>query len=53
VHDPESGFDEAAAFAASEGVGRRDRRVIEREAAAPIPANAPDGRPGPGAHRRR
>lgn len=35
--DPSAGFDEAAAYVAREGVGRRDRRIIERERAAPLP----------------
>jgi hypothetical protein len=37
VLDPEADFDAAAAYAAREGVGRRDRRVIERENAKPLP----------------
>ena len=36
VLDPGAGFDEAAAYAAREGVGRRDRKVIEREKAKPL-----------------
>jgi hypothetical protein len=43
VFDPEAGFDDAAAYAAREGVGRRDRRVIADEAAKPL-----DRRPGSG-----
>ena len=40
VIDPEAGFDDAAAYAAREGVGRRDRKVIEQETARPL---RPDG----------
>ena len=40
VFDPEAGFDDAAAYAAREGVGRRDRKVIEQETARPL---RPDG----------
>jgi hypothetical protein len=49
VVDPGAGFAEAAAFAAQEGVGRRDRRTIEREAAKPLDRrrSAPAGRQGP------
>jgi len=36
VLDPDADFDAAAAHAAHEGVGRRDRRLIEREAARPL-----------------
>jgi hypothetical protein len=36
VFDPDADFDAAAAYAAREGVGRRDRRVIEREKAKPV-----------------
>jgi hypothetical protein len=36
VLDPEADFDAAADHAAREGVGRRDRRIIEREAARPL-----------------
>jgi len=36
VGDREASFDDAAAYALDEGVGRRDRRVIERERAAPL-----------------
>ena len=36
VVDPEAGFDAAAAHAAREGVGRRDRRLIEQETARPL-----------------
>jgi hypothetical protein len=36
VLEPQADFDAAAAAAAAEGVGRRDRRVIEREAAKPL-----------------
>jgi hypothetical protein len=36
VLDPEADWDAAAAFAAREGVGRRDRRVIESEKAKPL-----------------
>ncbi|HWT91365.1 MAG TPA: hypothetical protein VN238_00070 [Solirubrobacteraceae bacterium] len=39
--DPDAGFDEAAAFVAREGVGRRDRRAIEREAAEPLRPRPP------------
>lgn len=35
--DPDASFDDAAAFALREGVSRRDRKVIEGEAAAPLP----------------
>jgi hypothetical protein len=41
VVDPDAGFDDAAAFAAGEGVGRRDRRTIEREAAKPLDRRRP------------
>jgi hypothetical protein len=42
VFDPEAGFDAAAAHAAREGVGRRDRRVIEQETAKPLnPSTTP------------
>lgn len=34
--DPSADFDEAAQFVAREGVGRRDRKTIEREAAEPL-----------------
>jgi hypothetical protein len=36
VLDPDADFDAAADHAAREGVGRRDRRIIEREAAHPL-----------------
>jgi hypothetical protein len=36
VFDPSAGWDEAAEHAGREGVGRRDRRVIEAEAAKPL-----------------
>ena len=41
VIDPDAGFDAAAAFAAEEGVGRRDRKVIERERAEPLSPGGP------------
>ena len=41
--DPEADFADAAAFAAEEGVSRRDRKVIEGERAKPL------RRLGPGA----
>ncbi len=36
VADPEATFDDATAFMLREGVGRRDRKVIERETAEPL-----------------
>jgi hypothetical protein len=36
VFDPEADWDAAASYAAREGVGRRDRRVIESETAKPL-----------------
>jgi hypothetical protein len=36
VFDPDAGFDDAAEYAAREGVGRRDRKVIEQEKAKPL-----------------
>ena len=36
VFDPEADFDAAAAYAAGEGLKRRDRKVIEREKAEPL-----------------
>jgi hypothetical protein len=36
VLDPDADFDAAAAYAAREGVARRDRRVIEQEKAKPL-----------------
>ena len=36
VFDRDASWDDAAAYAAREGVGRRDRKVIEREAAKPL-----------------
>jgi hypothetical protein len=47
VLDREAGFDEAAAFAADEGVSRRDRKVIEGERAAPL--STADAQPEQGA----
>jgi hypothetical protein len=44
VFDPDADFEAAAAFALDEGVGRRDRKVIEREAARPLDRR--DERPG-------
>jgi hypothetical protein len=41
VFDPEAGFDEAAACAAREGVGQRDRKVIEQETARPLRPEGP------------
>jgi len=43
VFDPAADFDAASAYAAREGVGRRDRRVIEREAAKPLDPRRPPG----------
>jgi hypothetical protein len=39
--DPFASWDDAAAYAAREGVGRRDRRVIEAETAKPLEEGAP------------
>jgi hypothetical protein len=36
VLDPDADFDAAAAYAAREGVDRRNRRVIEQEKAKPL-----------------
>jgi hypothetical protein len=36
VFDPSTSWDDAAAYMAREGVGRRDRRVIESESARPL-----------------
>lgn len=36
VHDPDATFDDAARFALAEGLRRRDRKVIEGEAAEPL-----------------
>jgi hypothetical protein len=36
VLDPDADFDDAAAYAAREGVDRRRRRVIEQEKAKPL-----------------
>jgi hypothetical protein len=44
VFDREADFDAAAAYAASEGVGRRDRRVIEQEKATPLAERRAPGR---------
>jgi len=41
VLDPAAGFDAAAEYAAREGVGRRDRKIIESEKAQPL---SPGGR---------
>jgi hypothetical protein len=46
VFDPEAGFDAAAAHAAREGVGRRDRRVIEQETAKPLNPSTTPGSSG-------
>ncbi|MBD0282138.1 MAG: hypothetical protein ICV69_08105 [Thermoleophilaceae bacterium] len=50
VFDRAADFDAAAAYAAREGVGRRDRRVIEQEKARPLnprsrPGSPPSGSP--------
>src|SRR4051812_40339900 len=45
VLEPEADFDAAAEAAAREGVGRRDRRVIEQEAAKPLGPAAAAARP--------
>jgi hypothetical protein len=44
VFDRDADFDAAAEYAASEGVGRRDRRVIEREKAQPLAHGREPGR---------
>jgi hypothetical protein len=41
VFDPDAGWDEATALMAREGVPRRDRRVIEAEAAKPLDEGRP------------
>ena len=41
VLDPEADFADAAAFAAAEGVSRRDRKVIEGEKAKPLRPGGP------------
>ena len=43
VLDPEAGWEAAAAHAAREGVGRRDRRVIQQEAARPLRPGSGEG----------
>lgn len=44
VFDRDADFDAAAAYAASEGVGRRDRRVIKQEKAKPLAHRREPGR---------
>jgi hypothetical protein len=41
VFDPDADFDAAAAYAEREGVGRRDRRMIESEKAQPLEPHQP------------
>jgi hypothetical protein len=45
VRDPDADFDGAAAHALREGVGRRDRRVIESETAKPLERRGRDSNP--------
>ncbi len=48
VFDRAADFDAAAAYAAREGVGRRDRRVIEQEKAKPLNPRSRLGSPPSG-----